>query len=124
MKPSRQEWDSGSYDTITRLFAPLGKRACPIYRQVGTQRREVIGTAVPIRSQKYAALLTSAHVLDELRDDRVLIAGSSRFLRFHATAVKFTHSRPAPSVDIDVAAIALPPAAVDELAEYYDFHGA
>jgi len=119
-----QPLDSESYDIMARLFIPLGKRACPLYARVGGRGYDVIGTAVPVRGQHYAALLTASHVIDELEDGQVVLAGSRTFLRFPAITVRFSHSRPAPAVDADVAAIALPATAAEELSEYYEFTGA
>jgi len=101
----------------------LGKRACPIYRQLGPRRFEIIGTAVPVKDQKHAALLTAAHVLNQVEDGQVLIGGSHKFLRFPVVTAKFTHSQHAPAVDIDVAAIALPAKFASELSEFYEFAG-
>jgi len=113
--------DSESYERLATLFRPLGTRACPLYRRVGRRGYEVVGTGVPVRGQKYAALLTASHVLDELEGGHALIAGSQKLLRFPAIAARFSHSRPAPVVDVDVAAIALPAAAVDDLEQFYEF---
>ncbi len=124
MRTPIQKLDPESYDAMAQLFIPLGKRACPIYARVNGRGYDVIGTAVPVRGQKYAALLTASHVIDELEDGNVVIAGSRSFLRFPAITVRFSHSRPPPAVDVDVAAIALPAAAVSELDAYYDFTGA
>ncbi len=115
MKPSVQPLDPESYDAVAALFIPLGKRACPLYARVSGRGYDVIGTAVPVRGQKYAALLTASHVIDELEDGQVVIAGSRKFLRFPAMTVRFSHSRPSPAVDVDIAAIALPAAAAEEL---------
>ena len=57
--------DPESYDALARLFIPLGKRSCPLYGRVGRRGYDVIGTAVPVRGQKYAALLTASHVIDQ-----------------------------------------------------------
>jgi hypothetical protein len=123
MRTPIQKLDPESYDAMAQLFIPLGKRACPIYASVNGRGYDVIGTAVPVRGQKYAALLTASHVIDELEDGNVVIAGSRSFLRFPAITVRFSHSRPPPAVDVDVAAIALPATAVSELDAYYDFTG-
>jgi len=106
-----QPLDPDSYDDLAALFKPLGKRACPLYGRAGRRGYDVIGTAVPVRGPKYAALLTASHVIDQLEDGKVMMAGSRSFLRFPAITVKFSHCRPPPAVDVDVAAIALPAAA-------------
>jgi hypothetical protein len=109
---------------MSRLFIPLGKRACPLYARVGGRGNEVIGTAVPVRGPKYATLLTASHVIDEFEDGQVVIAGSRTFLRFPAITVRFSYIRPRPAIDVDVAAIALPAAAAEDLSRYYEFTGA
>jgi hypothetical protein len=124
MRPSVQPFDPESYDALAALFEPLGKRACPLYSRLGGRAYNVIGTAVLVRGQKYAALLTASHVVDELEEGQVVIAGSCTFLRFPAMTVRFSHSRPAPAVDVDVAAIALPATPAEELGGYYEFTGA
>lgn len=116
--------DPESYEAMARLFSPLGKRACPLYARLSRRGYDVIGTAVPVRGQHFAALLTASHVIDELEDGHVVMAGSRSFLRFPVIAMKFSHSRPPPAVDVDVAAIALPAAAAEELDGYYEFTGA
>jgi hypothetical protein len=116
--------DPESYDAMSRLFIRLGKRACPLYARVGGRGHEVIGTAVPVRGPKYAALLTASHVIDDLDDGHVVIAGNRTFLRFPAITVRFSHSRPRPAIDVDVAAIALPAVAAGDLSRYYEFTGA
>src|ERR1700687_939718 len=123
MRTPLQPLDPESYEAMAQLFIPLGMRACPIYARASSRRHEVIGTGVPVRGQKYAALLTASHVVDQLTDGHVVIGGSHRLLRFPAAVVKFTHSRPAPAVDVDVAAIALPAEAVAELSAFYEFTG-
>jgi hypothetical protein len=124
MRTPIQKLDPESYDAMAQLFIPLGKRACALYARVNGRGYDVIGTAVPVRGQKYAALLTASHVIDELEDGNVVIAGSRSFLRFPAITVRFSHSRQPPAVDVDVAVIALPAAAASELDAYYDFTGA
>jgi len=121
MRAKIEPLDPESYERLAALFRPLGTRACPFYRRTERRGYEVIGTGVPVRGQNYAALLTASHVVDELDDGQVLIAGSHRLLRFQAVTAKFSHSRPLPVIDVDVAAIALPAAAVGELEQFYDF---
>jgi hypothetical protein len=68
--------DPESYEAMARLFSPLGKRACPLYARLSRRGYDVIGTAVPVRGQHFAALLTVSHVIDELEDGHVVMAGS------------------------------------------------
>jgi hypothetical protein len=62
--------------------------------------------------------------LTSFEDGQVVIAGSRTFLRFPAITVRFSHSRPRPAIDVDVAAIALPAAAAEDLSRFYEFTGA
>jgi len=121
MRAKIKPLDPESYEKLAALFRPLGERACPLYRRTGRRAYEVIGTGVPVRGQRYAALLTASHVLDELEDGHAVIAGSKSLLRFPAVTARFSHSRPLPVVDVDVAAIALPAAALRELQQFYKF---
>jgi hypothetical protein len=107
--PRVKPLNSESYARLAALFEPLGKRACPILGRGDRGGYEVIGTGVPVRGQKYAALLTASHVIDELKDGQAVIAGARKLLRFPVITTKFSHRRPPPAIDVDVAAIALPP---------------
>jgi hypothetical protein len=124
MRTPANPLDPKSYKAAAGLFRALGKRACPLLGRDRRGRYEVIGTAVPLRGPKYAALLTASHVLDHLDDGNIVIAGSRSLLRFPAKVVKFSHSRPRPTVDVDIAAIALPAFAAAELDAFYEFTGA
>lgn len=116
-------FESEDYRAFSALFASLGKRACPIFGRSEKKGLSLIGTSVPVRGEKYAALLTASHVINELESDGIVIGGSERLLRFRPVTVKFVHRQPGITVDVDVAAIALPRVVAEELQEFYQFTG-
>jgi len=109
------------YDRLINEFEPLGRRACPILKKDEGGRLELVGTGVPVIDGRVGMLITATHVLDEFRQDQVVIASAKSMMRFPLIASGFSHYSYGRSVDVDVCALALPEEAVKGMRDVYTF---
>ncbi len=98
----------------------LGRRVCPIYRIAEKGRRFLVGSGTLVAVDGESFLLTATHVLHELQDDHLIIAGTSEYIRFAAPRTQFEYAKKI-SVDVDVAAVHLPTEVVSKLSSFYEF---
>jgi hypothetical protein len=109
-------------DQIRDIFSPLGKRACPIFKMdLHGTKANLIGTGVPIIEKQVGYLLTAAHVLKDIPPGQLAIAGSRQFLHIPDYTANWEHNKTERQLDVDVAAVALPARAVEEMQEFYTF---
>lgn len=112
------------YDSVVSLFEPLGRRACPILKKDEWGRLTLVGTGVPVIDGRVGMLLTATHVLKELNQDQIIIAGTKTMMRFPLIASGFSRYNGGNTIDVDVCALALPAEAVNEMRGFYAFTNA
>ena len=112
--------DEQIYDKLAAAFEPLGRRACPIYLKDDRGRVNLIGTGIPVIHGQRGMLVTATHVLTEFGRELVVIGGATKILRFPIVSSGFSPHRDG-SVDVDIAAMALPAEAVTEMKGFYRF---
>ncbi|MFT3881796.1 MAG: hypothetical protein QM703_19320 [Gemmatales bacterium] len=109
-----------AYDQLARIFKPLGSRACPIYMKDERGHVILVGTGIPVDYGEHGMLITATHVLEDLRGKSIIVGGAKVLHSFPLVCSGFS-SRGEGTIDVDVAAVAIPPEVVIEMMGFYHF---